>query len=324
MIRERDLFAEARERFTIADLWSTFGFEGTPRSSCRSPFREDRSPSFSIFADGKAWYDHAAGQGGDVIEFIRTAIGSDHRGVRAWLSQHLSGNTAPACRVKVARLSASIERPDEPRSIQWPSEIREGTAADLQALCEARGISYAAAWTLTEAGVVRFTEIDDHPCLVITDREGRAAEIRRLDGSLFANARKAYPLKGVDKSWLVGAELLRHEAVDAAVMIVEGATDLLTAVDLFARYRKAGGFRDWVPVALLGAGCRNLDAACAALIRGRHVRLVPDGDAAGAEMAKHWTKLLRSIDCKVDIVEMPQGTDLSDHHKTLNPNDLFS
>lgn len=321
MIRERDLFAEARERFTIADLWSTFGFEGTPRSSCRSPFREDRSASFSIFDSGRAWHDHATGEGGDVIEFIRVALDTDHRGVRAWLSQHLSGNTAPACRVKVP--SMSHKRPDEPRSIQWPSEIREGTAADLQALCEARGISYAAAWTLTEAGVVRFTEIDNHPCMIVSDREERAAEIRRLDGTLFPNSSKAFPLRGVTKSWLVGAELLRRESADAAVMIVEGATDLLTAVDLLVRYRKAGGFRDWVPVALLGAGCRNLDAACAALIRGRHVRLVPDGDAAGAQMARHWTKLLRSIGCKVDIVEMPQGTDLSDHLETLNPQDLF-
>ena len=322
MIREYNLFAEAREKFTIADLWSVFGFEGTPRRSCRSPFREDRSASFSIFDSGRAWHDHATGEGGDVIEFIRAALNTDHRGVREWLLQKQGGNTTHVCRVKASSLRD--KRPDEPRSIQWPSEIREGAAADLNALCEARGISYAAAWTLTEAGIVRFTKIDDHPCLVITDREGRAAEIRRLDGSLFAYDRKAYPLKGVDKSWLLGAELLRHEAVDAAVMIVEGATDLLTAVDLYVKCQKAGGNRAWVPVALLGAGCRNLDATCAALIRGRHVRLVPDSDAAGDEMAKHWTKLLRSIDCKVDIVEMPQGTDLSDHHKTLNPNDLFS
>ena len=322
MIRERDLFAEAREKFTIADLWSTFGFEGTPRPSCRSPFREDRSASFSIFDGGRAWHDHATGEGGDVIEFIRVALNTDHRGVREWLVQHLSGNTAPACRVKVPSLSD--KRPYEPRSIQWPAEIREGTAADLQALCQARGISYSTAWTLTEAGITGFMEIDNHPCMVITDREERAAEIRRLDGTLFPNGSKAFPLRGVTKSWLVGAELLRREGSGTSVMIVEGATDLLTAADLYVRYRKAGGFRSWVPVALLGAGCRNLDAACAALIRGRHVRLVPDGDAAGAEMGRHWTKVLRSIGCKVDIVEMPQGTDLSDHRETINPSDLFS
>ncbi len=322
MIRERDLFAEARERFTITDLWSVLGLEGTPRPSCRSPFREDRSASFSIFASGRAWHDHATGEGGDVIEFLRVALNTDHRGVREWLVQHLGGNTTPACRVKVSRMDD--KRHDEPRSIQWPSEIREGTAADLQALCEARGLNPATAWVLTEAGVVRFTEIDNHPCMIISDREERAAEIRRMDGTLFPNGSKAFPLRGVTKSWLVGAELLRREGSDTSVMIVEGATDLLTAVDLHVRYRKAGGSRSWVPVALLGAGCRNLDAACAALIRGRHVRLVPDGDDAGEGMVVHWLKLLRSIGCKVDIAQMPEGTDLSDHRETINPSDLFS
>ena len=322
MIRERDLFAEARERFTIPHLWAVFGFEGTPRPSCRSPFREDRSASFSIFDSGRAWHDHATGEGGDVIEFIRVALNTDHRGVREWLTRHFAGNTAPACRVKVPSLSD--KRPDEPRSIQWPSEIREGTAADLQALCQARGITAAAAWTLTEAGIVRFTEIDNHPCMIISDREERAAEIRRLDGTLFPNGSKAFPLRGVTKSWLVGAELLRREGSDTSVMIVEGATDLLTAFDLHVKYKKSGGHRAWVPVALLGAGCRNLDAACAALIRGRRVRLVPDGDDAGDTMVVNWLRVLRSIGCKVDIAQMSEGTDLSDHRETINPSDLFS
>jgi hypothetical protein len=323
MIRERDLFAEARERFTIADLWSVFGFEGTPRPSCRSPFREDRSASFSIFDSGRAWHDHATGEGGDVIEFIRVALNTDHRGVREWLVQHLGGNTAPACRVKVPRMDD--KRPDEPRSIQWPSEIREGTAEDLKRLCEARGLNPAAAWTLTEAGVVRFTEIGNHHCMVIGDREERAAEIRRMDGTLFPPyERKAFPLRGVDKAWLVGAELLRREDADTAVMITEGVTDLLTAADLYVKYRKTGGPRAWVPVALLGATCRRLDAECAALIRGRRVRLVPDGDDAGDTMVVNWTKLLRSIGCRVDIAQMPEGTDMSDHRETINPHDLFS
>ena len=66
----RDLFAEAREKYTIADIWHAFGYEGQPKSNCKSPFREDRSPSFSIFDDGRAWTDHATGEGGDVIEFV--------------------------------------------------------------------------------------------------------------------------------------------------------------------------------------------------------------------------------------------------------------
>ena len=71
----RNIFAEARERYTIADIWNAFGFAGVPKSSCKSPFREDRTPSFSIFDDGRAFADHATSEGGDVIEFARHHAG---------------------------------------------------------------------------------------------------------------------------------------------------------------------------------------------------------------------------------------------------------
>jgi hypothetical protein len=85
----KDFFADARSKITIPDAWEMLGLDGEPKPSCKSPFREDRSPSFSIHSEGKAFKDHATGDGGDVIEFIRLAIGGDHRDVREWLgSKH--------------------------------------------------------------------------------------------------------------------------------------------------------------------------------------------------------------------------------------------
>jgi hypothetical protein len=84
-----DLFAEAREAYRIGDAWQMLRLPGEPKASCRSPFRDDHSPSFTIFDDGKAWKDHATGDGGDVVEFIRHAIGGDHRAVRDWLKERL-------------------------------------------------------------------------------------------------------------------------------------------------------------------------------------------------------------------------------------------
>ena len=43
----------AKERIRIPDLWRELGLEGEPKKTCRCPFHEDRSPSFSIFDDGK-------------------------------------------------------------------------------------------------------------------------------------------------------------------------------------------------------------------------------------------------------------------------------
>jgi DNA primase len=38
--------------------------------SCRSPFRDERTPSFSVSPDKQVWYDFGASEGGDVISFI--------------------------------------------------------------------------------------------------------------------------------------------------------------------------------------------------------------------------------------------------------------
>jgi hypothetical protein len=107
--------------------------------------------------------------------------------------------------------------------------------------------------------------------------------------------------------------------------MVEGATDLLSAIDLYSRYRRtAGGLRSWQPVSLLGAGCKNLLPEAIGLIRGRHVRLVPDGDESGDTMADHWTQYLRKNGCSVDVVNLPRDTDLTNHLQTISTQDLFS
>ena len=311
----QDLFAAAREKFKIADAWHLLGLDGDPKSSCKSPFREDRSPSFSIHSDGTAWTDHATGDGGDVVEFIRHAIGGDHKDVREWLRQRIGTDNAP---------SKPTKAPQAPKAISWPGELVTGTTATWQAFADHRGLTYPAVYAMAQTGILRFVKIDGVKCYVITDMSNRAAEIRRMDGKLFGES-KAYPLRGVDKSWMPGTEILRDAPRDTAVLITEGATDLLSAIDLYSRYRRNHEERhQWQPVALLGAKCKNLHPEASRLIRGRRVRLVPDGDPAGDEMADHWTGLLRKIGCEVDVVTLPQGADLTDHLSTLSPSDLFS
>ncbi len=58
---------------TIYDLWRIFGIKGKPARSCRSPFREDKNPSFSVSPDGLLWRDFATDEGGGIINFIAKA-----------------------------------------------------------------------------------------------------------------------------------------------------------------------------------------------------------------------------------------------------------
>jgi hypothetical protein len=55
----------AKEQLSIPALWQLLNLPGKPARSCRSPFREDRNPSFSIYDGGRKWKDHATGEGGE-------------------------------------------------------------------------------------------------------------------------------------------------------------------------------------------------------------------------------------------------------------------
>jgi hypothetical protein len=59
-------------------------------------------------------------------------------------------------------------------------------------------------------------------------------------------------------------------------------------------------------------------------MRGRRVRLVPDADDEGDQMADNWSSLLRKIGCSVDVVNLPRKTDLTDNLNLISPPDLFS
>ena len=63
-------------KLSIADVWRLLGLQGEPPrrdKAVRSPFRDDKHPSFSIYANGKQWKDHGTGEGGDAADFLAKA-----------------------------------------------------------------------------------------------------------------------------------------------------------------------------------------------------------------------------------------------------------
>ena len=182
-------------------------------------------------------------------------------------------------------------------------------------MCEARGINYKAGWTRQDDSLVGYLDIDGRTCMAIYDGEECVAETCRMDGNSLPGGLKAFPLKRIIQSWLIGAELLRREAADTAPPITKGPTDLISAFDLYLKTRKAGVFRNWKPLALISLG-----SVCTALINGKDVRLMPDSDAVGARTAKHWTRLLRLLGCKVETMQMSQPHNIQ---STSRPIDLL-
>ena len=72
---------EAKDRLRIPTVWG-LTLNGDPPAKdgvYRSPFREDGNPSFSIFANGTRFKDHATGESGDAITFYAMARGIENR-----------------------------------------------------------------------------------------------------------------------------------------------------------------------------------------------------------------------------------------------------
>jgi hypothetical protein len=67
--------ARAKGKLTVLDLGALFFPGWKAGRSCKSPFREERHPSFSVFDDGKKWMDFATSEHGDALDFLAKARG---------------------------------------------------------------------------------------------------------------------------------------------------------------------------------------------------------------------------------------------------------
>jgi hypothetical protein len=67
---------EAISQLPIPVLWHKLSFPGSVKNKClvRSPLRnDDRTPSFSVYADGTRFKDHGTGVGGDSFDLFKAA-----------------------------------------------------------------------------------------------------------------------------------------------------------------------------------------------------------------------------------------------------------
>ena len=86
-----DVFAQAKQTYTIPDLWRMLGLPGEPKVGMNcSPLREERRPSFSIYDGGRKFKDHGGdGAQGDVIAFVQAATDWSHAEIRDYFIERL-------------------------------------------------------------------------------------------------------------------------------------------------------------------------------------------------------------------------------------------
>ena len=281
--------SEAKGRLSIPSLWARLDLPGSPKTACRSPFREDKHGSFSVSKCGRLFNDFATGEAGDAIDFLALATGLSKKAATVRFIEMAGGASCSPLPVKQSPPAAS-----PPRQKPVFHAFEHGTDEDLHALADLRKISFAACFIASGAGLLYFATLKGHRAFVLTDDARLAAQARRLDGQRWEHiGAKAWTLPGSWAAWPVG---LGTGAAYPSFTLCEGGPDLLAALHFI---HKAGAETLVFPLALLGASQRIHEDALP-ILAGKRVRIFPHADPAGTKAANRWAAQLEAVGADVD------------------------
>lgn len=341
----------AKAALPLWEIWARLGLPNPPHrdGSCRCPWREDRTPSFSIGKGGTVWHDFTEGVGGDAVAFIMRATGCDAAAaIRQLLDFAGMGWEGPRHVSEVMRgTHDKLDRPTRAREPEPATEkkplpaLREPTPGELAAWCRLRGMGPSAAGLeimvrrglLFTAPEVFEKDATGAPCRVraftFTDAARRCAMLRRCDGKPWAciGGKKSRTWSGEEggSRWPVGAQVLADDLHAARlVVVVEGAPDFAAAhVLLWDGFSERPDLmRAAVVVAMVSAAV-GIHPEALPLFAGRRVLIVPhadakpDGSNPGESAARRWAAQLTAAGAQVSLFRLreylpPEGKDLAD------------
>jgi hypothetical protein len=309
-----------KEILRIPEVWDRFGLPGQPSISCSSPFRPDKSPSFSVYDEGRKWKDHGTDDGGDVIDFLARAGDTSTTEATKRFIEMAGGAAVPflprkgpsdAAAMREAYKEGVAAEKARKRAL-WPSFIAEEAykAEARKRGAESRNVSPDAFEIGELMETIHYGNVCGFPCWILTDDAGLIAEARRIDRGVFPEigelpSRKAHTLPGSIKAWPAGTAALRRLPNISRVMMVEGSPDYVAALHFASAHIDAcGGSLNTLPVAMLGRGVgTEIHPEALALLAGKRIRIYPhnDPDGGGMERARVWAAQLHAAGCVVDF-----------------------
>jgi hypothetical protein len=286
---------------TIPQLYRGLKGRDKPQCLCRSPFREDKHPSFSIYDGGRKAKDHATGEVYDAPAFLAKAhglpIGVALRRYVAMAEGDDPGiERAPRQMDEAPRRGAIQNKPDLAR-------LRLPSPAEIQAIAADRGgLDPAGLEMPKRLGCLRRGLICGFASWVVTDSAGWNAEARRFGRLSYPacgqlSERKAHTIRHSTKSWPVGLGVDRYLVEKAALIaVVEGGPDLLAAWHFVYRTKRW----DVLPIAILGRAIHGLHPDALALLKGKRVKFFPhvDPDDGALKQIEPIAEQLRRVGCR--------------------------
>jgi hypothetical protein len=281
----------AKERLTIPELWAMLGLPGKCGPSCRSPFREDRNPSFSIYDVGRKWKDHATGEGGDVIDFLARALNLSNEDA----CRKLIVSPFPNERTDLGNLVRSRSAEEEERARKrksWPI-FHQPSADEIEAISELRGLSVEGVSLATDRELLLCANSSEGRAWIITDPQRINAQARLISGRPWAAGMKVKTLPGSKAASPVG---LLATSSFPVIALVEGGPDFLAAFHLVW----CAGLEDHVaPVAMFGAS-NGIPDDVLQHFAGKRVRVFQHDDNPGRNAGALWAAQLIAAGVEVD------------------------
>ena len=309
---------ELKAQMPMPNLMQKLGLEDHCKKSCRSPFRDDKQPSFSVYQNAGLWFfkDHATGQSGDEIHLIATHYHLDpRRDFKEVIARYAD---LAGCSSQTFTAKPPLKRPGRRVNL---CEFHRPSPHELSTLAKSRPYSIAGLEWASERGLLKIGKLFGYEVYVVTDDTQQLAEARRVDGGEFSGGRKCHALPGSNKGWPVGIS----EATNySAIAILEGIPDLIEA-HTYILFEQAS-HRDkrdvhCLPVGMLGASTVITEEALP-FFTGKHVRIFCHNDKAGREAGEKWATQIHSHSpVKIDFFSFEgivddDGCEISDLYDT--------
>lgn len=317
--QSREKLDAAKIRLGISGAWRALGLPGEPRRNCRSPFREDRHPSFSI-TDDRLWHDFADGTGGDVVSFVKCATGCSDGEAITRVIEMAGGGLATGVTLAPRAVAAPQPITDNLAGL----ELRPPTLGEVIAIADLRKWPTFAGLELARLrGLLQIADVpwrgEVHPSWILTDNDRKSAQARRLDGEPWQGQAHTYKSNSLRTDPEHPPGLADVLACDRkAVLLCEGEPDALAALLL-------AWCADLAPkagvIALTGAS-KDLPLVVLEKLRGRRVRILRQTDKPGHRCALAWAESLNSAGVTVDLANL-DGQLCADGHPAKDLADLI-
>jgi hypothetical protein len=176
---------DARQKLPLDALMAYLGHHEAAKPRARSPFRDDKTPSFGIYRaeDGRLrWKDHATGDGGDEVDYLVQFYGCSPADAAKKFLELAGGDYKPeqprGAKYKIKKAGEPAQQ--KPPVFSWQEYRQRATPEFLAEMAKQRALSVGIFEEAHRLGIIGATETG-HPAFVVNG--GSACHYRVEDGS---------------------------------------------------------------------------------------------------------------------------------------------